>query len=83
MINIKNMEKEELNPELKEIIIRRIESSRLPSNILMSIGDMSDEPMNLQEVISHVKKEDEIGKKILQMEVEYLKALKEGIVSKI
>jgi hypothetical protein len=83
MIDIKNMEKEELNSELKEIIIRRIESSRLPSNILMSIGDMNDKPMNLQEVISHVKKEDEVGKKILQMELEYLKALKEGIVSQI
>jgi hypothetical protein len=83
MINVKNMEKKELNSELKEIIIRRIESSRLPSNILLSIGGMTDEPMNLQEVISHVKKEDEVGKKILQMELEYLKALKEGIVSQI
>ena len=77
------MKIDELNSELKEIIIKRIESSKLPQNILLSIGGMTDEPMNLADVINHVKNEDEVGKKIIQMELEYLKALKEGIVSRI
>lgn len=76
-------EKTEINPELKEIILCRIESSKLPENIVLSVGGLSKEPMNLQEVIQHVQDEDETGIKIIAMELEYLKALKEGIISKI
>lgn len=76
-------EKTQINPELKEIIIRRIESSKLPENIQLSVGGLSQEPMNLQEVVQHVQDEDETGIKIIEMELEYLKALKEGIISKI
>lgn len=76
-------EKLQINPELKEIIVRRIESSKLPENIQLSVGGLSQEPMNLQEVVQHVRDEDETGIKIIEMELEYLKALKEGIVSKI
>jgi len=72
---------EELSPELKEIIIKRIESSKLPNNIQLSVGGMSSEPMNLSEVIQHVKSNDEIGKKIIKMELEYLKALKNGVLA--
>jgi len=39
--------------------------------------------MTLQEVIEHVKKEDEIGNKIIKIQLSYLKALKEGVISKI
>lgn len=76
-------EKTQINPELKEIIISRIESSKLPENIQLSVGGLSQKPMNLQEVVQHVHNEDEIGTKIIKMELEYLKALKEGIISKI
>jgi len=77
------MEKEKIDPELKEIILQRIMSSKLPENIKMSIGNMSEEPMGLGEIANHVKREDEIGRKIIKMELSYLKALKEGVISRI
>ena len=72
-----------ISPELKEIIIYRIKSSKLPKNIRMSIGNLSKEPMDTEEIVKHVEAEDIIGKKIIQMELFYLQALKEGIVSKL
>ena len=74
---------EEINPELKEIILQRLITSKLPQNLRVSIGNASQEPMTMQEVVEHVKKEDEIGKKIIKIQLSYLKALKEGVISKI
>jgi len=76
-------EKQKIDPELKEVILQRIMSSKLPENIKFSIGNMSKEPMGLGEIAAHVKREDEIGRKIIEMELAYLKALKEGVISKI
>lgn len=75
--------KEKIDPELKEIIIYRILSSKLPENIKMSIGDMSGIPMSITEIAEHVKAEDDIGQIVIEMELNYLKALKEGIIPKI
>lgn len=72
-----------IEPEIKEIILQRILSSKLPSNIKLSVGNSNDEPMGIMEMAKHVKAEDEIGQKIIRMELNYLKALKEGIVEKI
>ncbi len=77
------MEKEKINPELKEIILYRLLSSKLPDNIQIAIGNSSGESMNMQEIIEHVKNEDETGRTIIEMELNYLKALKEGIIKKI
>lgn len=74
-------EKKKLDPELKELIIQRIVSSKLPDNIKLSIGNLAQEPIGLAEIVEHVKKEDEIGEKIIEMELAYLKALKEGIIT--
>lgn len=76
-------QKEKIDPELKEIVLYRLISSKLPDNIQMAIGDISGEPMEMSEIIEHVKKEDETGKIIIEMELNYLKALKEGIISHI
>ena len=75
--------KAKIEPEMKEIILQRILSSKLPSNIKLSVGNSTEEPMGILEMAEHVKAEDEIGKKIIRMELNYLKALKEGIVEKI
>ena len=74
---------EEIKPELKEIILQRLITSKLPQNLRVSIGNTPKEPMTMQEVVEHVKKEDEIGKKIYKIQLSYLKALKEGVISKI
>ncbi len=72
-----------IEPELKEIVLQRILSSKLPSNIKLSVGNSTEEQLGILEMAEHVKKEDEIGKKIIRMELNYLKILKEGIVEKI
>lgn len=72
-----------IEPEMKEIILQRILSSKLPSNIKLSVGNSTEEPMGILEMAEHVKAEDEIGKKIIRMELNYLKILKEGIVEKL
>jgi len=74
-------QKEKINIELKELVLYRLMSSRLPDNIEMAIGDISGEPMNIDKIIEHVKQGDEIGKIIIEMELNYLKALKEGVIS--
>ncbi len=76
-------QKERTDPELKELVLYRLMSSKLPENIEIAIGDTSGEPMSMDEIIEHVKKEDETGNIIIEMELNYLKALKEGIISKI
>jgi len=75
--------KEKINPELKEVVVQRLLSSKLPENIKLSVGGLSEEPMSLSEIIEHVKKEDETGRIVIEMYLAYLKALKEGIVKKI
>lgn len=76
-------EKQKINPELKEIIIQRVLSSKLPENIRLSIGNLSKEPMGILEIAKHIQQEDEIGKIIIEMELAYLKALKEGVIREI
>lgn len=70
-----------ISPELKEIIVYRLKSSKLPENIKLSIGNLSKEPMSTEEMIKHVESEDDVGKKIMEIELFYLQALKRGIVS--
>jgi hypothetical protein len=77
------MEEERIDPQLKELVLYRLMSSRLPENIEMAIGDISGEPMNMEEIIEHVKNDDATGKIIIEMELNYLKALKAGIISQI
>ncbi len=55
-------------------MIFRLET--LPSNRKISIG--SHGKFTKDELIYHVKKEDTIGKKIVEVELEFLRAIKEG-----
>ena len=75
--------KERIDPELKEIVIQRLLSTKLPENIKLSVGSLSEKPMSMNELVEHVREEDEIGMTIMDMQLAYLKALKEGIIKKI
>lgn len=72
-----------IETELKEIVLQRILSSKLPENIRLSVGELSEKPMTTHEIAEHIKREDEIGKTVIEMELSYLRALKEGIIKKI
>jgi len=62
--------------DVKELVIVRLES--LPSNKKISIGSHGE--FTRDQLIERVKKEDEVGRKIIEIELEFLRALKEGIV---
>ena len=62
--------------DIKKLVIIRLET--LPMNKKISIGLYGE--FTKDELIQHVKNEDEIGKKIVEMEMEFLRALKKGII---
>ena len=70
--------KKKIDKDVKEIVLFRIKSSKLPPNINLFIGN-SKEPLTKVDLINHVNKEDEIGKKIIAMQMNYLRVLKKGI----
>jgi len=69
------MVKQNNDKELQELIIARLEV--LPGDVRISIGSLGN--FSRDELITHVKKDDKVGKKIVEIELEYLKLLKEGI----
>ncbi len=68
--------KNRIPENVKALVIARLET--LPPNKKISIGSYGEFTKN--ELIEHIKKEDEIGKKIVEIELEFLRAMKEGII---
>ncbi len=66
----------EISEEIKELVILRLET--LPSDKKISIGSYGE--FSKEELIEHVKKEDDIGRKMIDVEMEFLKAIREGII---
>ena len=62
--------------EAKQIVIARLEV--LPKDKKISIG--GEGSFSRDELIEHVNKEDKIGKKIIEVEMDFLRSLKEGII---
>lgn len=61
--------------EIKEIVIARLEA--MPSNKRISIGSFGE--FTKDELIKRVKENDSVGKKIIEIELEFLRAIKGGI----
>ncbi|MBU1176951.1 MAG: hypothetical protein ABIG88_02110 [Patescibacteria group bacterium] len=66
--------KKKIKKEVKDLIIARLEV--LSPNKKISIGSSGE--FTRDELISHVENEDDVGKKITKIEMEYLRAVKEG-----
>jgi LPS O-antigen subunit length determinant protein (WzzB/FepE family) len=60
--------------ELQELVASRL--SVLSDDINISVG--SDGSFNRDELIEHIKDGDEIGKKFIKMDLEFLQSLKTG-----
>lgn len=60
--------------EEKDIVIARLES--LPDNLKISIG--SDGEFSKQQLIEHINEGDAIGQKIVDVQMHFLRSLKEG-----
>lgn len=71
------MNKKELEEDIKKLVVARLEV--MPSNQSISIG--SEGSFTKEEMINHVEEGDNIGKKISQIQLEYLQRLKEGLDS--
>ena len=63
-----------LNEDIKKLVLARLEV--LPEGKKMSIGSSGE--FSRDEMISHVKAEDKIGRKIVEIEMDFLHALKTG-----
>ena len=66
---------EETNEKLKKLIIARIEAS-MSSNLKLSIG--ADGSLSKHQLIEHVNKGDEIGKRIIQTHLNFMRAQATG-----
>ncbi len=69
-------EQENLEEIKKEIVIERLRQA--PSTVKVSFGDSSGNFMNRDEMIQQVEKNTELGKRIVKIQLEYLKAFKRG-----
>ena len=69
------MEKKNNNQNISEdimnLVIARLET--IPSNIELSVGNEGS--FSVEELIEKVKKQDDIGKKMIEMQLAYLRSL--------
>jgi len=79
MRNNPNSNNIEINEKIKELIIARIEAKMSP-HLKLSIG--SDGSLNKDEMIEHVKEGDNIGKRIIQVHLNFLRAQSSGELTK-
>ena len=64
---------------IKELIIAKIDA-QMTAHLKLSIGSFGT--MNKEEMIEHIKKEDTIGKQIVRVHMNFLKALVSGEFTK-
>lgn len=75
----KNKDNERINENIKKLVIARIEA-QVPSNLRLSIG--SSGSISKEEMIEHVKKGDDIGRKIIESQLRFLRAQASGQITK-
>lgn len=68
----------EITDEIKKLVIARLEV--LPPDKKISIGAYGE--FKKEELIKRVQREDEVGKKIIEIELGFLRAIKEGEITR-
>ncbi|OGL65957.1 hypothetical protein A3B21_02160 [Candidatus Uhrbacteria bacterium RIFCSPLOWO2_01_FULL_47_24] len=63
-----------MEDEIKELVIARLQT--LPDDISVSVG--ADGEYSRDQIIQHVEEGDEVGKKMVEIEMNFLRSLKEG-----
>ena len=77
-----NMEKEsktDIEELKKEIVIERLRQS--PPTLKISLGSSEGKFLDRDELIQEVKNDTEIGNKIINIQIGYLRAFKKGLFS--
>ena len=65
----------EISKDVIELVIARLQ--KLPSDKKISIGSSSE--YTKDQLIEHVKETDEVGEKMVEIEMDFLRSMKEGI----
>ena len=61
--------------EIIDLVVARLQN--LPSNKEISIGSSGE--FTKDQLIEHVKDDDEVGKKMVAIEMDFLRSMKDGI----
>jgi len=64
---------DKLQEQIRELVIARIRT--LSDDVSLSVGG---EDLKREELIEHVQKEDEIGKNLIDMQIEFLQDMASG-----
>ncbi len=64
-------ETQTISDDIINLVISRLET--IPSNIELSVG--GEGSFSIKELIKRVRKQDDIGKKIIEMQLAYLRSL--------
>lgn len=59
--------------ELINLVVARLES--MPANISVSIGGTDKGSYTIKELVERVKKQDEVGQKMIEMQLNYIRSL--------
>ncbi len=70
----------ETNEKIKELVLARIDA-QVSSNLRLFIG--SSNGMSKEEIMQHVRNGDEIGRQIIQMHINFMKAMVKGEVTNL
>jgi len=73
-------EKSEVAEKMKELVLARIDA-QTTSNLRLFIG--SHKGMTKEEIMAHVRRGDEIGKNIIRMHINFMKAVVSGEVTDV
>ncbi len=65
----------EMLEELKQLVLERLKV--MPDTLNIAIGS---EELSKQELIKHVAQEDNVGKQIMEMELEFIQDLASGAI---
>lgn len=63
-----------ISKEIKDLVLARLDV--MPSSMKISIGSYG--AFSKEDLKEHVEKEDEIGKKVIEVQMSFLRAIKEG-----
>ena len=66
----------ELKGQLKKLVLERVNA--MPENLRVAVGSFSRLTKN--DLADHVREEDEIGKQVIEMELDFLRDLASGAV---
>lgn len=71
-----NKEDKQKTEDLKKLVVARLDT--LPPSVKISVG--SEGSFDKKQLIQQIENNTEIGRKIVEIELEYLRRLKEGIL---